>query len=307
MKTLLIINPHSRGGKSYKTAQKAMKYLEEKNYEFGHIIIEHFDDACRLSYRANLEGVDRIIAVGGDGTINKVANGFFDDRGKKISNSVFGVIYSGTSPDFCKSYGIPTDVHAACDVLINGNHTEIPVGMVQFQNNSADKTKIFLCCANIGLGASLARKANSGIRKYFGDFTGTFMSLLQLLIKFRGANYEVIMQGSFHEFKNVLNLSLGITEYIASGIKINRGINDSGNELYLLKTANINAGNIFGLIRKIYSGKEFKNCDYLSLEYVEEIEIRNSTINNEVEFDGDPAGILPCRIRIAPDRLRLLN
>ncbi len=307
MKTLLIINPYSRGGKSYKTAQKAMKYLGDKNYLFDHIFIENFDDAGRLSYRANREGVNRIIAVGGDGTINKVANGFFDGNGKLISNSVFGVIYTGTSPDFCKSYRIPTDVYAACDVLMKGNITEIPVGVVQFERNNANETKIFLCCANIGLGASLARKANSGIRKYLGDFAGTFISLLQLLINFRGTDYKVIREGGAHEFNNVLNLSLGITEYIASGIKINRGDSISGNELYMLRTANINAGNIIGLIRKIYSGKEFKNCDYLSLEYVKELEILNSAINNEVEFDGDPAGILPCRISLSPDKLPLLN
>ena len=82
---------------------------------------ECLHDAYLLSKNANNEGYDVIVAVGGDGTINKVLNGFYDDQGKRISRSRFAVIYTGTSPDFCKSYGIPLDIERAVNFIIRGH------------------------------------------------------------------------------------------------------------------------------------------------------------------------------------------
>ena len=82
-------------------------------------------------YISNKEGIDNIIAVGGDGTINKVLNGFYNENGKRISSSRFGVIHTGTSPDFCKSYNIPTNPMKAADLIIGQQTRSIPVGMIK--------------------------------------------------------------------------------------------------------------------------------------------------------------------------------
>ena len=80
-----------------------------------------FDSMRALSRIANLNGTDVVVAVGGDGTINAVLNGFYDDTGKKISQSKFAVIYTGTSPDFCKSYDISLKHEEAIQSLVNGS------------------------------------------------------------------------------------------------------------------------------------------------------------------------------------------
>ncbi|MEN8193603.1 MAG: diacylglycerol kinase family protein [Bacteroidota bacterium] len=314
MKTLLIINPNSRGGKSALLAEKAMKHLRRKNIEFEAVFLTEFEDAYNFSVKANEENVGNIIAVGGDGTINKVINGFYDDSGKIKSNCHFGVIYTGTSPDFCKSYGIPTDIIKASDIIINQKTIKIPIGKIEFQQENRLKnrgdsvqSKYFACCANIGLGASLARKANSGIRSYAGDFLGTFISLLQILRTYRGTDYFVKIDNKSMELNNVYNISVGITKYIASGIKVFQAENKPKSSFYLMKLSNLRFGNIPSMLKNIYSGKEFPNSTFLSIDYVKRIEINNNSMNPEVEFDGDPAGSLPCSIEMAEDKLSLLT
>jgi diacylglycerol kinase (ATP) len=313
METLLIINPYSRNKKSGKLAKRIITYLKQKNFKFDFKEVQKFSDAYDLSVRANKSGIDNIIAIGGDGTINKVINGFFDDNGKKISRSRFGVIHTGTSPDFCKSYNIPINILKAADVIINNKIREIPIGMIKLQatfqtkgKNNSNETNYFACCANIGLGASLARSASSGIRAYLGDFGGTFVSFMKILFTYKGTDYKILLDNKPNTFKNVFNISVGITPYIASGIKvfIEHLPND---QLYVLKAANISLANIFPLIKGVYSGKKFINTSYLSLSQASHIEIENNSIHPEVEFDGDPMGYLPCKIDLAQDRLPLLS
>ncbi|HUX60331.1 MAG TPA: diacylglycerol kinase family protein [Ignavibacteriaceae bacterium] len=310
MKTLLINNPFSRGGKSARLADKAMKHLKEKNFMFDAVFTREFEDAYRLSAKANKEDYDNIIAVGGDGTINKVINGFYDNEGNMISNSKFGVIYTGTSPDFCKSYGIPIDVIQASEAVVKMKSISIPIGQIQFNQklNSSNSSliKYFACCANIGLGASLARKANSGIRSLVGDFLGTFVSLIQLLATYRGTDYLISLDSKTIKYFNVTNLSVGITNFIASGIKVHRDKKIDNGNFYILKAANVKLTNIHKLFKRIYFGKEFVNTPLLSIEYSRKIEIYKNEIHSEVELDGDPAGYLPCLIKMAKDKLPLI-
>ncbi len=307
MRTLLIINPYSRNGKSGRLAKKVMERLRSKGFDFDYTEINNFNDAYELSVKANKEGIDNIVAVGGDGTINKVLNGFYNEKGKRISSSRFGVIHTGTSPDFCKSYNIPADPGEAADVIIGQKIKNIPVGKIKLNTDAAgakpQETKYFACCANIGLGASLARAAGTGIRAYLGDFLGTLVSFIRILLSYRGTDYRMAADGPLKEYKNVINISVGITKYIASGLKVYRDPAIEEKKFYVMKASNIGLNNILKLLTTVYSGKHFNNTSYLDLSYAGRVEILRSEVNNEVEFDGDPAGFLPCIIEMAEDRL----
>ena len=156
---------------------------------------------------------------------------------------------------------------------------------------------------NIGLGADLARRSNSGARKYLGDFFGTFSSLLVTIAGFKPADLGCIYGGSEKIIKKCYNLSIGITPLIASGIKVPV---ESGHEkqFYLMGACDLGLSNVFGVIKKVYSGKPFKNNNCLWIEYSEKIEVLNK--NSEVEFDGDPQGFSPCSISFASDDLNIL-
>lgn len=308
MKYFLIINPASKSGKSKNKIEKLLEILSAKNIEYKHIYTTSLESAYDLSVMANSENYDVITAVGGDGTINRVINGFYDKDGRRISNSKFAVIYTGTSPDFCKSYKIPIKLEKAIETMLKGNMREIPIGKINHSTNNIEDNKInfFACCANIGIGPLLAEKANGGIRKYLGDLLGTFISLIMILIKFKPSDYLVKIDGAEKKIKKVYNISVGITQYIASGIKINNELTTNDNRFYGVFAKNLKIGNWLQLIRKIYSGKKFENNNVLSLDYFEKIEVLKSSGNNELEFDGDSEGFIPCSISYANDKLPLI-
>lgn len=132
MKYFLIMNPKSQGGKSKKRFHHIWKLLDHGGIKYRYETTQSLDHARQLSQFANKQNYDVIVAIGGDGTINSVLNGFFDDKGNKISDSRMGVIYTGTSPDFCKSYNIPLNLDEAVDTLIAQRCRKIKVGKVTF-------------------------------------------------------------------------------------------------------------------------------------------------------------------------------
>ena len=58
-------------------------------------------------------------------------------------------------------------------------------------------------------------------------------------------------------------------------------------------------------LRTVYSGNAIENSDYFTLDYSKKIEIYGNKYKPEVEFDGDPAGFLPCTIEMAEDPLEV--
>lgn len=302
------MNPGSHSGRSRQACDKIIRKLTESRIDFDYRFTKDMDHAVQLSRKANFDGCKTIVAVGGDGTINAVVNGFYDREGRRISDSRFGVVYTGTSPDFNRSYNVPLATEPAVDAILNQKIREIPVGMISFETPGSSETpeiRYFLCCANIGLGALLARKANSGIRRNLGDFWGTFLSLIGLLFQFKTFSAASIENGQRVSLDRLTNISVGITPFIASGIKVPVNFASYQNEFYKMTVQNLNLLHLGPLLKKVYSGKPFENTNYLSIEPTTQIELTSAT-SVEVEADGDPVGALPCSIRFAQNNLPLI-
>ena len=274
-KYYFIMNPGSKGGKSAARFGDMHELLARAGIDYDYDVTTSLGNAFELSVKANKNGYGVIAAVGGDGTINRVINGFYDTNGARLSNARFGVVYAGTSPDFCKSHNIPLDTKRAIDVLASGNTRRVGIGRIEFEND----VKYFACCANIGLGAELARRANGGIRKIFGDTAGTFLALVKTLCLYKPIN--VALNGQ--ECNHVYNISVGKTYYVASGLKIKNNLTSGDDRFYILKIQ----GKLFSYMKKLYGGAE------LELDYESRITVTGS---GEVEFDGDEGGRLPCVI-----------
>ena len=321
MRYLLILNPGSRGGKSQANFERIFSFLQAHRAEFDYKLTKTPEDAYTFSAEGNKKGYDVIVAVGGDGTINRVLNGFYDSKGNRISKAKLAVIHTGTSPDFCKSYDLPLEIPQALRAVLEGNSIKIPVGKIMHMGEydkrldgrplSLDhvhlQTSYFACCANIGLGASVARGANSGIRDSIGDLAGTFVSLIKNLFAYQPVDVSICVDGKNQVYEKVYNIFIGKTTYIASGIKIKNKLLLNDSRFYTLVIKNIGPTNWLRVLRKLYRAEEFVNNNIMSMQYVQKIEVYGSGKNNELEFDGDPRGFLPCMIESALDPLDVIS
>lgn len=319
-KYLFIMNPGSRDGRSEKTFNTIFSLLNEARVNYEYKYTSNLGDAYDFSLAANRNQYDVIVAVGGDGTINNVMNGFFDEEGSRLSNAKFGIIYTGTSPDICKQYNIPyRDIQKSVETLIKRTVNQVQVGQIKllaegdknlngkpFKENSATKTCFFLAASNIGVGAMIARFANGGIRKKVGDTLGTFIALIKALVSYKRSDYTICADGERKTVKNVFNICIGKSYYIASGIKVYNDLTEGDCTFYKVIIKNFNFKSALSTIYSMYSGKKIENNNNYSFSYHKKIEVYGNSQSPEIELDGDPAGFLPCSISMAKDKLNLI-
>ena len=313
MKYFFIINPQSRNGRSGRKNKDLFSLLQKTGLAFDHAFTDSLDHAYSLSQKANRDRYDAVVAVGGDGTISRVLNGFFNAEGRRISSARMGVIHTGTSPDFCMSYGIPHSLEGAVRVIAAGKTSLIRVGRIEcaaspaaLQERAAVPPRFFGCCANIGLGAAVARTSNGGIRRFTGDRLGTFLSLFKALFLYRPVTLSLIIDGNQRTYTRVYNVAVGKTRFIASGIRVQHSLGASDQRLYIVTFRDLSPFNIVPVLGLLYGNKPIPaNRSYISMEYGSRIEIFCQT-PVETEFDGDPAGYCPCTVTTAIDPLELI-
>lgn len=307
MRYYIIINPRSGSGKCGRLFRSVLAGIGNAGCDYDYVTASSWRSISGQSRYANEQGYDRIVAMGGDGTINGTINGFYNSDGTRISKAAMGVVYTGTSPDFCRSYGVPMEHDAALKVLTGSGSRMIRTGKIVFRRRAGEEdteTRYFACCANIGLGAEVATGANR-IRKYLGDVPGTLVSLLRSLVLYKPVEITLDLDGTGVRLLKVANISVGRTKYIASGIKMPAGIPDLDDRFYILTAMNVTLRKLPSLLKQAYSGPA-GSSEILRLDHGRKIGITSEATSVEVEFDGDPAGYLPCAIEMAKDPLELL-
>jgi diacylglycerol kinase family enzyme len=301
------MNPRSGGGKAADKFEAIFDLMDKAGLFYDYVFAETYKQIRNATAAAMGDDYSVIVAVGGDGTINATINGFYTAGIYKKPEKMLGIIYTGTSPDFCKSYGIPLDLSEAVESLKNHNYRKIRIGSIRLVTSLDplhEETRYFSCCASIGIGAMVAEKANR-YRKYAGDIPGTLGAIFSSLVRFHSTEMIIVMGDEEKTYRRVTNIFVGRTKYIASGLRVNEGIGDDDERFYVLTVHNFNLFRLPAVLKQLYSG-DLKNSSYLSISYSENVYIYSPKIFTRVEFDGDPAGFTPCSINAVARPLMLI-
>ena len=238
-------------------------------------VVGNIAEARRRAREAS--GYEAVVACGGDGTVNAVAAGVLENRDAALK---FGVLYQGTSPDFCREHGIPTTAEAAVDVLRNGEAREIPVLTANGEP--------FFCSMNLGMGAEVATCANR-LRPKLGDFLGTLWPVIREVV--RGRRYDIEVNGEV--IRGVAHMLVTRMSRIAGGLKVAiPSLADDEYALWLVRGVSR-----LGALKCLWRMYRGKTCGEVRV-------LRGKTAFASaapvaVEYDGDPHGGLPVTVALA--------
>jgi len=140
----LIVNLIAGQGRCKRAFPKVRLELERRGVDYDlHYTNEPHEatDVARMGVEA---GFTHIVAMGGDGTINEVANGLVG------ADATLAVIPAGKGNDFVRMMGMPADPLAAVELLGGGREREIDLGVV-------DADRHFVNGLGIGIDAQVAR------------------------------------------------------------------------------------------------------------------------------------------------------
>ncbi|EKD28936.1 MAG: hypothetical protein ACD_79C00148G0005 [uncultured bacterium] len=302
MKYHLIMNPSSRSGKGCLMWDYWLNGFKQADKEIN--ISETKSSGDAFQFAKGSVGDCTVVAVGGDGTINEVLDGIIQSKNSQLK---MGVLYAGTSPDFCKFHNIPTDPVQSLKVILDNKTKLIDVCKIKFHDVKGNLLDAhFGCSCNIGMGASIARNANL-IRRHFGDTLGTAMAVIKTLINYQPVDMKIKIDSSEHLIlKKVNNLSIVKNPFLASGLKLNLDIQPADGNMYAFGVHEKNLFQMFCLLPQYYKGNVVTLSDIFKSK-CNRIEIDSNSKPVEVEFDGDPRGFLPVQIEILTQTLNLIS
>jgi YegS/Rv2252/BmrU family lipid kinase len=174
MRTQLIINPTSDKGHTLTLLPQITNVLRQLDIEFDTIQTEALGHAIELAQQAVINGYERVVAVGGDGTCNETANGLLQ-AAQQGHTAVFGLIPTGSGNDWAYALGIPLDLAQACVTLKNGSSRVVDVGRVTVDG----QPRIFV--NSVGLGFDAEVTVDTKRSKMLRGFAMYLWSVLRVL------------------------------------------------------------------------------------------------------------------------------
>ncbi|MFD1513421.1 diacylglycerol/lipid kinase family protein [Halomarina rubra] len=152
MRRLLVNNPVSG---NHRSTTLACEIARDRGYQVWDT--EKPGDAFELAHRAAVEGVDAIIASGGDGTVNEVIHGV--DHAGMLRKSRLGVVPTGTGNGFAKDIGI-SSVRSAFDAIESGHVRLLDLGTAN--------DHLFIKTCSSGFPATLSAHTTHEMKRFFG-------------------------------------------------------------------------------------------------------------------------------------------
>ena len=305
---LIIVNPTSAGGA---TGSIWAKTASDFATHFGPFSVEFTrsaGDGKRIALEAASAGRKLIIACGGDGTINEVANGILESK----QPAELGILPSGTGGDFRRTLDIPIFSAEAAKYLQKGATKTIDVGRATFVNRAGETvSRYFLGIASFGLSTSVIEKVKKDKPFEWLPFRGlsgraTFAwSTLQKTLEMQYTKARVRIDENREREIKVVNFIVANARYFGGGMKIAPEAKLDDGLFDVVMIGEISSAKILANSYKLYAGT---HLDVSEVHHTHGKQLTIKPLNNEIvplEIDGELPGRLPATFEIVSNALRI--
>ena len=301
-KPILIVNPASAAGRTGRRWPAIPGMARASGLEFDAVLTARPGHATEIARSAVRESRPLIVAVGGDGTLCEVVNGFFDAHRPIATTSILGLIQLGTGGDARRTLGIPIDVRAAIRVLIDGRPRPIDVGRVTL----GTRVHYFVGVAEAGIGADVSKRSNR-MPKVLGGAT-YFLATLASLAVWRHKRLQVSVDGAINRELVGQAVVVANCQYYGGGMRIApRAAPDDG-VFDILVEGPIGKLEAMLKARKLYEGTHLEDPGLSrKLELLRGARVEVSSSDSVlVQLDGEVVGRLPATFEVVPHGLRIM-
>ena len=300
----IVVNPIAGSGKAGKIAAIVLQKTRSLSDSVVNLTFtEKKNDATIITREAIARGAGMMIAVGGDGTINEVVNGFFREDGPINPSCELGIINCGTGGGYARTLGIPKDLEQQIGLILRPGSMDLDIGHISYQDFSGNpSTRLFVNECQVGIGSKVASAVGKNYKIFGGTLAFGIMATVQAIL------IKPLPLNLWYDNEPVRKLSL-------IGLVVGNGIECAGG-MKLTPDAKLNDG-LFDVLSmhemstiqrllnlsKVYSGAHILS-PYFSVKRCKTIKI-GSDHKVTLEADGEVLGYSPFEISILPSAIRI--
>lgn len=298
MRSLFILNPAAGAASKWK------RFERDRRPEPGDDLVrtERRGHAADLAREAVRSGFDRVVAVGGDGTLSETVDGLLS-AGSVPAGFSLAHLPAGSGCDVARHFGLPMDPGNWNRMFEYGEVRRIDAGRASWREDRRERVRHFVNIAMAGLPGDIVAAMEKTGKPLGGTLSYLGVSLAKLLgsqaramdVEFDGC---LEAKGRFHL------LALALTSTTGGGMRIAPGADARDGAFDWVAVGDVGRGRLLWNFPKIYAGT------HLAVAGITSGRTRSVSVHSPEEvplnIDGEPLGILPARFEVLPEALPFL-
>ncbi len=302
--TVVIVNPESNGGRTRVRWPALEGRLRDAVGKVEIVETDGPGGGDRAAREAARAGADRIVVVGGDGSLSEAATGVLDEGfGDRIA---LGWLPMGTGCDFGRSVGVSRDPARALASLARGARRRVDVGAITFEGEGGvERTRRFLNVASFGLsGLTDLHVARAG--RSLGPTAAFLIGSLRAIRDYAPPLVGIDIDGE-RVFEGEVAMAVAANgRFFGSGMEIAPGAVVDDGLLTVLVVSWMSKPRLVANLPSLYRGTHVThpNVTVLSGKRMEAHALRGEAL---LDVDGEPLGALPATVELVPSALELFG
>lgn len=310
-RTVLVINPQSQKGALGRKWPDLARIVRRELGSFEEARTREPGDATRLAREAVAGGADRVVAVGGDGTINEVVNGFFD-RGERVAGgAVLGILPVGTGGDLRKTLKIPKDIARAARTVREGQARPMDVGKLEYMTREGQAAvRMFANVASFGISGMVDRLVNESSKR-LGGTVSFFMATLRANLRYTNQRVRLVFDDNPSDAAEMTINTVAVANgrYFGGGMLIAPHAEVDDGYFDIIALGDLTMKDMLLSGRRVYTGT------HLSLDKVSHRRarvVRAEPLHGdgggevELDVDGETPGVLPATFTLLPGAISVM-
>jgi diacylglycerol kinase family enzyme len=304
MKTALVINPRSAGGR---TGARRPAIEAAARAAYGDVAVYEtagVGQGIALTRAAVEAGARRVVAVGGDGTANEVINGLVASQDPAL---VFGLLPAGTGSDLARTLGLPRDPEAAFAAQSDAAVRPLDVLEGTFTDAQGQPVRRYgVNVIGVGMGGEVVRRVNAS-DKAWGGFVSFLGATLSTLARWTAPSAEVRWTdtaGNDHVWRGpLMQVFVANGRYCGGGMLVAPSATLDSGELALTWVEKDTVPRMLAALPRLYDGKVERAPTVRTARAVS-VSVRAIGADVPCDVDGESPGLVPVDVRVLPARLR---
>lgn len=294
---VFLVNPASDNGATGRRWPELARRAAALGLTGDALFSERPGQLGELARSAAERGARLLVVVGGDGSMNEVANGVAGRDGVELA-----VIARGTGWDFVRTYGIPRAIDDAVRVARDGSVRTIDLGRVTYRAWAGEETEAYFAnIASAGMSGAIAQRANE-TTKALGGKASYLWATLAVFARWRNNEVRVsvdseIRGGRMHD------VVVANGRYFGGGMMICPEAEPDDGLFDVLLIGDLTKADLLLTLPKTYRGR------HLPHPKAELLRGAVVTIDAEsplpIELDGEQPGTTPVRLEVVAGALRV--